>query len=43
MKVKSPVSKNIRVFPKINNKKRICETEKFKFFKVCLLMHSILV
>ncbi len=23
-------------------KKRICKTEKFKFFKVCLFMHSIL-
>ncbi len=40
MKVKNPVSQNIRIFPKINKKKRICTTE--KFFKVCSLMHSIL-
>ncbi len=42
MKVKNPISQNIRIFPKINNKKRICQTEKFKFFKVCSFMHSIL-
>ncbi len=37
MKVKNPVSQNIRIFPKINQKnkknKRICKIE--KFFKVC--------
>ncbi len=42
MKVKNPVSQNIRTFPKINKKKRICQTEKFKFFKICSIMHSIL-
>ncbi len=45
MKVKNPVSQNIRTFPKISQskkKKSICETEKFKFFKVCTCMHSIL-
>ncbi len=41
MKVKDPVTQNIRIFPKINQK-RICQTEKFKFFKVCSFMHSIL-
>ncbi len=30
MKVKNPISQNIRIFPKINQK-RICQTEKFKF------------
>ncbi len=34
MKVKNPISQNIRIFTKI--KKRICQTEHFKFFKVCL-------
>ncbi len=43
MQVKNPVSQNIRIFPKINQKKkRICKTEKFKLFKVCSFMHSIL-
>ncbi len=42
MKVKNPVSSNIRIFPKINQKKRICKPEKFKIFKVCSFMHSIL-
>ncbi len=41
MKVKNPISQNIRIFPKINQK-RICKTEKFKFFKVCSFIHSIL-
>ncbi len=41
MKVKNPISQNIRIFPKINQK-RICQTEKFKFFKLCSFMHSIL-
>ncbi len=41
MKVKNPVSQNIRIFPKIDQK-MICKTEKFKFFKVCSFMHSIL-
>ncbi len=41
MKVKNLVSQNIRIFAKIN-KKRICKTEKFKLFKVCSFMHSIL-
>ncbi len=41
MKVKNPVSQNIRIFPKINQKKDL-PTEKFKFFKVCSFMHSIL-
>ncbi len=35
------VSQNIIIFPKIN-KKRIFKTEKFKFFKVCSFMRSIL-
>ncbi len=41
MKVKNAVSLSIRIFPKINQK-IICKTEKFKFFKVCSFMHSIL-
>ncbi len=41
MKVKNPISQNIRIFPKINQK-RISKTEKFKFFKVCSFIHSIL-
>ncbi len=42
MKVKNPVSQTIRIFPKINQKKGFKKTEKFKFFKVCSFMHSIL-
>ncbi len=43
MKVKNPISQNIRIFPKINLKKEgFCKTEKFKFFKVCSFIHSIL-
>ncbi len=44
MKVKNPVSQNIRIFPKINQKKkkRICKSEMFKLFKVCSFLHSIL-
>ncbi len=42
MKVKNPVSQNIRIFPKINQKKAFAKKEKFKFFKVCSFMHSIL-
>ncbi len=41
MKVKNPESQNIRIFPMINQK-RLCKTEKFKFYKVCSFMHSIL-
>ncbi len=41
MKVKNTVSQYIRIFHKINQK-RICKTERFKFFKVCSFMHSIL-
>ncbi len=41
MKVNNPVSQNIRIFPKINQKKDL-QTDKFKFFKVCSFMHSIL-
>ncbi len=33
------VSQNIRILPKINIKKGVCKTEKFKFFS---FMHSIL-
>ncbi len=40
MKVKNPESQNNRIFPKI--KKKICKTEKFKFFKVCSFLHSLL-
>ncbi len=41
MKVKNPVSQNIRIFPKINQKS-ISKTDNFKFSKVCSFMHSIL-
>ncbi len=34
MKVKNPVSQKIRIFPKINQKKKDCKTEKFKLCKV---------
>ncbi len=41
MTVKNPVSQNIRIFPKINQKKDL-QNRKFKFFEVCSFMHSIL-
>ncbi len=41
MKVKNPVSQILEYFLR-SIKKKICKTEKFKFFKVCLFMHSIL-
>ncbi len=40
MKVKNPVSQNIRIFSKINQKK-IGKTKKFKFFKVCTYMYAL--
>ncbi len=41
MKVKNQYLKILEYFLR-SIKKRICETEKFKFFKVCSFMHSIL-
>ncbi len=42
MKVKNPVSQNIRIFLRSIKKKRIFKAEKIKFFKVCSFMHSVL-
>ncbi len=41
MKVKNPDPKILEYFLR-SIKKRICKTEKYKFFKVCSFMHSIL-
>ncbi len=41
MKVKNQYLKILEYFLR-SIKKRICKTEKFKFFKVCSFMHSIL-
>ncbi len=40
MKVKNPVSQNISIFLKIIQR-RICKTEKFKFFKAFSFMHAL--
>ncbi len=41
MKVKNQYLKILEYFPR-SIKKRICKTEKFKFFKVYLFLHSVL-
>ncbi len=43
MKVKNPISQNIRIFPRINKKKRICRTEKLSSLKYVHLCTQYLV